>query len=259
VCDHVDTDGDGLGDPCDDCAFVANPLQLFDGIEQQGDEDTDFIGRECEPSPLCAERNSPRPMAFHRVSSSGYCCTVELREEPDGTLVELAGGRALADPDDVPVRRDCSEAQQAARQCRKLPDDVAATPGMLEVPPGCDAALAAAGLAGPEDNPPLRLDEVDGDLVALWAYQCFLPPRDQDHDGIGDICDLCEFAWDSENVQYVDATGRLWPMEGAYCNGAYSPDELCADDESDTDGTGTGGETEGTTGTDGGSSGGSEG
>jgi len=252
VCDHVDTDGDGLGDACDDCAFVANPLQLFDGVEQQGDEDTDFIGRECEPSPICADRNSPRPMAFHRVSSSGYCCTVELREEPDGTLTSLAGNRAIVDPDGVPVRRDCSEGQEAARQCRKLPDSVAATPGMLEMPPGCDAALAAAGLAGPADNPALRPDEVGGDLVELWSYQCFLPPRDQDHDGLGDICDLCEFAWDPENKQYVDATGRLWPMEGAYCNGAYLPDNVCAEqDGEDTEGseTGTGGETEGTTGT----------
>lgn len=257
VCDHVDTDGDGLGDVCDDCAFVSNPLQLFDGVLQQGDEDGDFIGRDCEPHPTCAERNSPRPMAFHRVAVAGYCCTVELREEPDGTLVSLAGGHALVDPDGVPVRRDCSEADESARTCRSLPDDVAATPGMLQMPPGCEAALAEAGLAGPEDNPPLRLDEVGGDLVELWSHQCFLPPRDQDHDGLGDICDLCEFAWDPENLQYVDATGRLWPMEGVYCNGAYAPDEVCAEqDGEDTEGeTGTGGETEGETEGTGGTSG----
>jgi hypothetical protein len=261
VCDHVDTDGDGLGDVCDDCAFVSNPLQLFDGVLQQGDEDGDFIGADCEPSPECAERNAPRPLAFHRVSSGGYCCTVELRQEPDGTLTDLADGRTLADADGVLVRLDCSEAEQTARQCRKLPDSVAVTPGVLVLPPGCDEALADAGLLGPEDNPSLRIDEVGGDLAALWGYQCFLPPRDQDHDGLGDICDLCEFTWDPENLQYVDSTGRLWPMEGAYCNGAYAPDLVCAEvDGEDGTGTGTSGQADGTTGTgDGTGTGGSSG
>lgn len=252
-CDHVDTDGDGLGDECDTCPFVENPLQLFDGVEQQGDEDGDFIGRECELSPTCADRTEARPMAFHRVAVSGYCCTVELREEADGTLTDLTGGRTLVDPDGVPVRRDCNEQQEQARQCRRLPSAVVATPGVLALPPGCEAALADAGLSGSQDNPPVRIDEVDGDLVALWEYQCLLPPRDQDLDGVADACDLCPFGWDPENVQYVDANGRLWPKEGAYCNGDYAPDLVCAEVEGEDDGTGTGtgGETE--TGTEGGS------
>ncbi|MEM9458396.1 MAG: thrombospondin type 3 repeat-containing protein [Myxococcota bacterium] len=260
VCDHLDSDDDGLGDRCDTCPFVSNPMQLFDGIEQQGDEDGDFIGVECELGPSCEQRAEPRPLAFHAVASSGYCCTVQLREEADGTLTDVVTGRTLRDPDGVLVRRDCTEVQARAGQCRRLPEDVAATPGVLQLPPGCEQALAEAGLSGPEDNGPVDIEELGGDRDALWGMLCLLPPRDQDHDGVGDACDLCEFAWDPENLPYVDANGRVWPKDGALCNGEYAPARVCADDIDDgsagtgeSTGTGgptdSGGQTEGTAGT----------
>ena len=255
ICDHADADGDGLGDMCDDCAFAPNPIQLFDGVVQQGDEDGDFIGRECEAGAACVDRNDPRPMAFVPVSAAGACCTVSLREEADGSLTDLLTRRTLLDPDGLPVRIDCSEAQELARECRALPGDVLEAPGLLVPPPGCTEALAEAGIAM-EDNVPLTLEEVGGDLVELWSYRCLLPPRDQDHDGVGDACDLCDFAFDPENTQYVDTNGRLWPQDGAYCNGDYAPDVVCQDDEPAGTGTGTGGETDGGSSGTGGSSGG---
>ena len=195
-------------------------------------------------------------MAFRRVASSGYCCTVQLEEQGDGTLLEVATGRVLEDPDGLFVRLDCTEAQEQAQQCRRLPSDVIEMPGILTMPPGCDEALADAGMAGPEDNRALRLEDVGGDLVELWAAQCFLPPRDQDYDGVGDACDLCEFAYDPENTQYVDDFGKLWPKDGAFCNGAYLPDLLCEDEEPDFGtGTGTGGDGSGSGGSGSGGSG----
>jgi len=244
VCDHLDTDEDGLGDACDSCPFAANPMQLFDGIGQQGDEDGDFIGDECEPSAACEGRSDPRPMAFYPVSVSGYCCTVQLEAQPDGGLLNRVTGRVLVDPDGVPVRVTCSEAQQDADECRRLPGDVATAPGMLVPPPGCDEALEGAGLSGPEENRPVQLEDVGGDLVALWDARCLLPPYDQDYDGVGDACDLCTFAWDPENTQFVDENGRLWPKDGAYCNGEYRPDLVCEDDDM-LDPTGGTGETDG--------------
>ncbi|MEM7155018.1 MAG: thrombospondin type 3 repeat-containing protein [Myxococcota bacterium] len=243
ICDHVDTDGDGLGDICDTCAFVANPMQLFDGVVQLGDEDGDFIGFECEVGASCDDRNEPRPMAFREVTSSGYCCSVEIVEESDGSLTNVVTGLTMTDPDGIPVRLDCTEAQEEARQCRALPDDVIETPGVLQLPPGCEEALADAGMAGPEDNVDLGLEDVGGDLVALWDNLCLLPPRDQDHDGVGDACDLCDFVYDPENTQYVDQFGKLWPQAGAFCNGQYAPDVVCQDEEPmDGTGTGTGGD-----------------
>lgn len=246
VCDHIDTDGDSHGDICDTCAFAPNPLQIFDGVQQQGDEDADFIGDECEAGAICADRSDPRPMAFRRVSSSGYCCTLALDVAEDGSVTDRNSGEALFDPMGLPVRVDCSEAEQEARQCRRLPSDVQQMPGVIELPPGCDEALAEAGLDGHEDNVAVTLADVGGDLAALWDFQCLLPPRDQDFDALGDACDLCPFAFDPENTQYVDETGRLWPKDGAFCNGEFAPDVVCEQNmPPQDDGTGTGGETDG--------------
>jgi hypothetical protein len=48
-----------------------------------------------------------------------------------------------------------------------------------------------------------------------------LPQADQDFDGLGDVCDLCTFAFDPDNAKYIDDDGRLWESNGAYCNGDY--------------------------------------
>ena len=72
---------------------------------------------------------------------------------------------------------------------------------------------------------------------ALWENQCFLSQVDQDYDGLGDPCDLCPFAFDPDNLQYIDINGRLWPTDGKYCNGDYLVDNIC--DRLETPGPGT--------------------
>lgn len=88
------------------------------------------------------------------------------------------------------------------------------------MPPGCDEALAAAGVTEAQALGPADV----GGLDALWNHVCLLPSLDQDFDGIPGMCDLCRFAFDPENTPYVDAEGREWPNDGAYCNGEYSCD-----------------------------------
>jgi hypothetical protein len=263
ICDHRDGDGDGVGDVCDTCPFTENPLQVADGAMQEGDDtDGDYVGNACETAPSCEKRIDPRPFSFYEYAANGYCCTVALFEDETGNLQVnlpprndgiMQPSKALLDPDGVPVRVECTDEQEDAAECRKLPSTVAVQPGILEAPKGCTEVLAGVD---PRENPKLTEDDFEGDLLALWSNVCFLPQFDQDYDGLGDRCDLCEFDFDPENLPFIDANGRVWPNDGKYCNGEYSIDNkpACQDEEpeptggGETEGTGTGGET-GDTGT----------
>jgi thrombospondin type 3 repeat protein len=219
ICNHPDADDDTVGDACDTCPFTPNAEQVVDGAQQADDGDGDFIGNVCEAGGS-EIFNDPRPMDFYTRAASGLCCTVQLLED-DGaittapSLVSAGSSLPLLDPDGIPVRLECSAADQAADICVKLPDAVAAAPGMLELPAVCD------GIAGE------ALDYNDYASDERWAYRCELPPLDQDFDGIGDVADLCPFAFDPTNEPYIDANGVVWPKDGKYCNGEYSLDALC--------------------------------
>lgn len=245
VCDHLDTDGDEVGDICDTCPFSANPMQVLDGAAQEDDEDGDFVGRDCETTPQCADRTDPRPFSFYEVSSQGFCCT-QLLVQTDEGLANPITERLLVDPDGVPVTLDCSEADEVSGDCRPLPMLSASSPGVLAPPPGCDEALAAAGYDSALDNPKLNLRDVDGDVDALWASLCLLPQLDQDFDAVGDACDLCTFDYDPNNRAYIDGNGKLWPKAGAFCNGEYDIEQRCKDDDPvATGGSGSGSDDDG--------------
>ncbi len=236
ICNHVDSDGDNVGDQCDTCPGIANPNQITDGGMQEDDEDEDFVGSICETNSACANRPDPRPYATYDVSVNGVCCTVAF----DPT-------RMLTDPDGRLLTADCPDGDTT---CRKLPDSIAALPGVLSLPPGCEDALVAAG-HDPANGDyatllSLESDGINGDEVALWDYLCLLPQRDQDFDGVGDICDKCPFAFDPNNEPYIDENGKLWADLGKYCHGEYDIENGCGDDEDETTGgeDTTGGETD---------------
>lgn len=263
ICGHVDSDGDGVGNLCDTCPEVANPEQLDEGDDDDGDGD--FIGSACE-SGVAAERESAPPLSFFEVSVSGRCCTVELLEidealasETRYTIGDLLWLRdcdlqnldlchqltqlnpAIADLEpggsisviDIPVRRaeSCSDAQSAAEKCAVLPEAVATQPGVLNAPVGCEGALNVAGISAVEN----RVSELFSEDFAresnpdeaLWMRGCRGPQGDQDFDGIPDKVDRCSVAFDPSDVFFVDAEGREWPHDGAACNGAFLPTNVC--------------------------------
>ncbi len=150
--------------------------------------------------------------------------------DDQGQLFERADGTPLlALP--VRTRENCTEEQEEGLLCFSLPAELENTPGILTPPPGCDAALADAGVSALQNlSQPLTDQDFTGEpnpLDSLWQRMCFLPQTDQDYDGIGDPCDKCRFAFDPSDRPYRDPNGVLQPDFGAACNGALRPDEIC--------------------------------
>lgn len=240
VCDHRDDDADGVGNICDSCPSTPNPNQVTSGSED--DPDGDFVGSACETD--LKEVINPRPYSFREVSAFGRCCSLTYLgdgvyvPDPDFTYGNADpfvcvspenGGTTngiMCSPEGVPVQQNCENPPEVGVApvpdgvtCLPVPTNALSRVGVVTLPPGCDEALAAAGITA-EENVRLGLDDFDGDVVAMWSKQCFDPQWDQDYDGVGDAgaaLDLCPFHYDPENRPFIDETGAISLMVGAVC------------------------------------------
>ena len=71
LCNHLDSDGDTVGDICDTCPFAANGEQITDGGMQDDDADGDFVRQGLRDQRGLHRLQRAKPFSFFEVAANG--------------------------------------------------------------------------------------------------------------------------------------------------------------------------------------------
>ena len=191
----VDTDGDGIFDPVDNCPTVPNPLQE--------DNDMDGHGNACD--------NCPNDVNINQADADGDGVgdVCDADDDNDGVLDPSDNCPTVSNPG-----QENNDADQFGDACDTDDDNdgvvdasdncpLTNNPNQLNTDgdalgDACDPDDDNDGVLDPSDNCPLvsnvSQQDDDADAVGNACDNCPIDPNplqeDADLDGIGDVCDL---------------------------------------------------------------------
>jgi len=208
-----DSDGDGLGNNCDNCPAVSNPKADCDGdsstAEEQCDLDDDGMGDACDPD----DDNDGK------ADNEDNCILVENQDQTDDDNDGYGNAcdgdlnqNGYANPQDYPLfAQDMYMAPQNRNHGADIDsngiidfDDWALFTGLHYKPLGPSAYVNSDGdgYADEFDNCPGEYNPDQANNDGRWDDQGDACDDDDDNDGIDDLPDNCPLTWNPKQLDH---------------------------------------------------------